>query len=78
MVEKSMQLDQFLKVNNLVATGGQAKILIQSGQVKLNGLVETRRKKKLRHGDVIELLGQTWTVDDDQNLRDPTVELRTS
>ncbi len=53
--EKPIQLDQFLKLANVVASGGQAKHLIQSGEVKLNGIVETRRKKKLKPGDIVEV-----------------------
>ncbi|RME46503.1 MAG: RNA-binding S4 domain-containing protein [Caldilineae bacterium] len=58
----SWQLDQFLKWHNIVPTGGQAKRLIQGGEVKLNGVVETRRKKKLKPGDVIEVGGRKWIV----------------
>ncbi|MFN8459509.1 MAG: RNA-binding S4 domain-containing protein [Anaerolineae bacterium] len=43
--EQTIQLDQFLKWQGLVSTGGQAKIVIQGGQVLLNDEVETRRKK---------------------------------
>ena len=60
---KTIQLDQFLKLKGLTPTGGQAKILIQGGQVRLNGVVETRRKKKLVPGDVIELLGKRVVVE---------------
>lgn len=61
--EKKIQLDQFLKLKGLVPTGGQAKILIQGGEVRLNGVVETRRKKKLSPGDVIELFGKEVIVE---------------
>ncbi len=63
MPEKSIQLDQFLKLNDIVSTGGQAKLLIQRGEVKLNGVIETRRKKKLYDGDIIELFEQSWVVE---------------
>ena len=55
-------LDQFLKLQGLVETGGEAKILIQGGQVRLNGVVETRRRKKLVPGDVVELRGKRHVV----------------
>ena len=45
-----MKLDQFLKWKNLVSSGGEAKILIKSGAVKVNGLIETRRGRKLNKG----------------------------
>ena len=57
-----IQLDQFLKLNGLTQSGGEAKFLIQDGQVKVNGVVETRRKKKLRDGDKIEAFGKVLVV----------------
>ena len=60
--EPTIQLDQFLKLAGLVGTGGQAKIVIQAGEVLLNGVVETRRKKKLHPGDVVTFSGQTLEV----------------
>lgn len=63
MEEKGpIRLDQFLKLSGLVRSGGEAKYLIQSGQVLLNGIVETRRSKKLQPGDQVTLAGQTVTV----------------
>lgn len=50
-----IQLDQFLKWANVVGSGGEAKVLIQSGQVLVNGQVETRRSVKLAPGTVVEL-----------------------
>ncbi len=61
--QKIIQLDQFLKLNGLVSTGGQAKALIQGGEVKLNGVVETRRKKKIKAGDMVELFDKRITVE---------------
>jgi len=51
-----MKLDQFLKWKNLVSSGGEAKILIKSGSVKVNGVVETRRGRKLKKGDKVIFL----------------------
>ena len=48
-------LGQALKVANVVGTGGEAKVLIQAGEVRVNGEVETRRGLKLREGDVVEV-----------------------
>ena len=48
-----MKLDQFLKWKNLVSSGGEAKILIKSGTVKVNDVIETRRGRKLKKGDRI-------------------------
>tara|TARA_B100000945_G_scaffold312067_1_gene306105 strand:+ start:217 stop:405 length:189 start_codon:yes stop_codon:yes gene_type:complete len=48
-----MKLDQFLKWKNIVSSGGEAKYLINSGQVKVNGIIEKRRGRKLIHGDKV-------------------------
>ena len=64
--QATIQLDQFMKVTGMVGTGGQAKVLIQSGQVLLNGQVETRRKKKLTSGDSVTYGGRTLVVKFDQ------------
>ena len=51
-----MKLDQFLKWKNLVSSGGEAKILIKSSNVKVNGEIETRRGRKLNKGDKVMFL----------------------
>ena len=48
-------LGQALKASNLVGSGGEAKVLIQGGGVRVNGEVETRRARKLQKGDVVEV-----------------------
>ncbi len=48
-------LGQALKTANVVGTGGEAKVLIQAGEVKVNGEIETRRGRKLRRGDIVEV-----------------------
>jgi ribosome-associated protein len=48
-------LGQALKAANVVGTGGEAKVLIQAGEVRVNGEFETRRGLKLREGDVVEV-----------------------
>lgn len=59
----TIRLDQFLKAHAVVGTGGQAKLLIQDGQVLVNGEVETRRRRQLRNGDVVQLDDQQLTVE---------------
>lgn len=59
----SIKLDQFLKMVGMASTGGQAKLLIQAGEVRVNGTVETRRGRKLMKGDRISTMGETFTVD---------------
>lgn len=58
-----IRLDQFLKANALVGTGGQAKLLIQDGQILVNGEVETRRRRQLHEGDVVEFDGLQLPVE---------------
>lgn len=65
-MEETIKLEQFLKLAQVTATGGQAKALIQSGQVRVNGLVETRRGRKLRPGDRVEIGGEVLIVMSDE------------
>ena len=58
-----LRLDQFLKLRGLADTGGQAKLLIQGGKVRVNGEVETRRRRKLAVGDVVEFDGRAYSPD---------------
>jgi ribosome-associated protein len=60
---ETITLNDALKLSGLAETGGRAKMLIQSGRVKVNGVVETRRKKQLREGDVIEVNGEEFTLE---------------
>ena len=50
-----MTLGQALKACNVVGSGGEAKVLIQGGEVRVNGEVEKRRGRKLEAGDVVEV-----------------------
>ena len=48
-----IRLDDLLKINGCVETGGQAKLLIQGGGVLVDGAICTMRGKKLRGGEVV-------------------------
>ena len=52
--EDFIRLDSAMKLADMVVTGGHAKIVIQDGEVKVNGEVCTMRGKKLRKGDKVE------------------------
>ena len=52
--EEFIKLGQALKAANLVSSGVEAKVVIQDGEVKVNGVVEYQRGKKLYDGDVVE------------------------
>lgn len=49
-----IRIDQLLKYANIAGTGGEAKILIKEGLVKVNGEIVTQRGKKIRHEDIVE------------------------
>lgn len=59
----TIRLDQFLKLAGIAGTGGQAKMLIQNGEVRVNGKVETRRRRQLQVGDTVEVLGEELIVE---------------
>jgi ribosome-associated protein len=52
---ESIRLGQALKLSGLADTGGEARALVEQGAVSVNGEVETRRGRQLRHGDVVAL-----------------------
>jgi ribosome-associated protein len=57
-----VKLDQFLKWQGLVGTGGEAKQRIQRGDVSVNGTIETRRGRQLALGDAVALDGRELLV----------------
>ena len=63
--ENVIRLDQFLKLQGIVETGGQAKMMIQSGDVDVNGRVEMRRGRKLVLGDAVTVGDLEWIVEAD-------------
>ena len=54
-MEPGTKLEQLLKYADLASTGGEAKYLIQSGLVRVNGKKETRRGYKIKEGDIVEI-----------------------
>ena len=60
--DEYIKLGQAMKLAGLVSSGIEAKVVIQDGQVKVNGEVETRRGKKLYSGDNFEYNGELVTV----------------
>ena len=55
-------LDDLLKVTGLASSGGAAKAMIADGQVKLDGVLETRKTKKIRAGQMVSLGGERIKV----------------
>jgi ribosome-associated protein len=58
-----IKLDQFLKWVSIVGSGSDAKEIIFNGDVTVNGEVETRRGRKLRPGDIIEVDEKKFIID---------------
>ena len=57
-----IKLDALLKLAGMVETGGEAKVLIQEGEVSVNGEVCLQRGRKIRPGDVVSFQGGQYTV----------------
>ena len=60
--DEFIRLDSALKCSGALGTGGQAKMVIQDGLVKVNGEVCTMRGKKLRNGDTVEFENNTFVI----------------
>lgn len=60
---ETLTLSDALKLSGMVLSGGEAKMLIQSGRVQVNGEVVTARKRKLSEGDEIELDGEVFVIE---------------
>lgn len=56
--KEPVELHKILKFEGLVPSGGVAKLAIESGDVLVNGEVETRKRKKIVSGDIIEFNGE--------------------
>jgi len=59
---ETINLDKFLKWAGVISTGGEAKMAISHGSVKVNGEVETKRSRKLKVNDVVEFEGNRLIV----------------
>ena len=57
-----IRLDALLKFAGAAETGGDAKLIIQDGNVSVNGEVCTQRTKKIRNGDTVSLDGESYLV----------------
>ena len=58
----TIQLDQFLKWANVVSSGGEAKVLIKDGYIKVNNMLEQRRSRKLTIGDEIKINEEIYII----------------
>jgi len=58
-----IELIKLLKLLHFAESGGHAKIMVEDGEVKLNGEVEYRKRAKLRPGDEVETSGKKISVE---------------
>ncbi len=59
---KYIELYKLLKLANLVASGGEAKMVIEDLMVSVNGVIETRKRNKLKNGDIVSFAGEEIRV----------------
>ena len=57
-----IELYKLLKLANLVASGGEAKMVIEDLMVSVNGVIETRKRNKLKNGDIVSFAGEEIRV----------------
>lgn len=74
--QQPIELCKLLKIANLVAGGGEAKVVISEGYVFLNGEVEYQKRKKIYHNDIIEFNGETLQIIINEDLQNDFAEDR--
>lgn len=62
ITKEPVELYKILKFEGIVASGGEAKAVIDDGQVLVNGEIETRKRKKIISGDVIEFMDNKFKI----------------
>ncbi len=62
ITKEPVELYKILKFEGLVPSGGEAKFVIEDGQVIVNGAVETRKRKKIVTGDIIEFSNEKFCI----------------
>lgn len=62
MTDEVTRLGQFLKLMDAVESGGEAKVRIADGEVRVNGEIELRRGRQLQPGDVVTIGGRSYRV----------------
>ncbi|MBU8893417.1 MAG: RNA-binding S4 domain-containing protein [Bacteroidales bacterium] len=58
-----IELIKLLKVTSMCGSGGEAKHLVNEGEVKLNGEIESRKRAKVRTGDKVEIFNETIEIE---------------
>lgn len=62
ITKEPVELYKLLKFEGLASSGGEAKYFVSEGLVKLNGVIETRKRKKIVSGDVVEFQGESLQI----------------
>lgn len=62
ITKEPVELYKILKFEGIVGSGGEAKMVIDDGQVLVNGVVETQRRKKIVSGDMIEFMDEKLKI----------------
>ena len=62
ITKEPIELYKLLKLEGIVGSGGEAKFVINEGQVLVNGDVETRKRKKIVSGDIIEFMNERFKI----------------
>jgi ribosome-associated protein len=62
ITKEPVELYKILKFEGMTSSGGEAKLVIEEGQVTVNGKVETRKRKKIVSGDVIEFASEKISI----------------
>ena len=65
-----VELYKILKFEGMTSSGGEAKLVIEQGQVLVNGKVETRKRKKIISGDIIEFASEKISIKYTGNTHD--------
>ncbi|MDR1725393.1 MAG: RNA-binding S4 domain-containing protein [Bacteroidales bacterium] len=61
--EEYITLIQLLKAVNIASSGSQAQMMVVNGEVKLNDIVEYRKRAKIRHGDTVSVFDKTIKIE---------------
>lgn len=62
ITKEPVELYKILKFEGLASSGGEAKLVIDQGLVKVNGITETRKRKKINSGDILEYASEEYKI----------------
>lgn len=62
ITKEPVELYKILKFEGLVGSGGEAKSVVENGMVQVNGEVETRKRKKIVSGDLVQFMGEEMRI----------------